>query len=329
MTHVGACAGCSCDIGLSSARPVIGADGRVVLFCVACIEHGPPQREAPAPLLVAPAVVAREPRRSRFARLAMPIAGIGIAFAAMLSSAAVTVVEREPERVTANLPEPDLEPERVAVRVIEPATVAAVHLDEAPPSRTTTTETLEQIDLDGLEDDRPSLRDWVHPVTGTDEKTPARSTRRFGAQRHGVSDPTKCGSGHCGLDLAGPRGRPVVAVAWGTVVRVEHSVNGRDGRSGRYVRLEHPEGVFTEYMHLDAIEAEIKVGDDVVAGQVLGTLGKSGIHSGEQHLHFGLEIQIDGTLRYVDPTPFLQRAEVVPIPAPDELRLTPEDRSNW
>jgi murein DD-endopeptidase MepM/ murein hydrolase activator NlpD len=143
-----------------------------------------------------------------------------------------------------------------------------------------------------------------------------------------VSDPTKCGSGHCGLDLAGPRGRPVVAVAWGTVVRVEHSASGRDGRSGRYVRIEHPEGVFTSYMHLDAIEADIKVGDEVVAGQVLGTLGKTGIHSGEQHLHFGLEIQIDGAVRYIDPTPFLQRAEVVPIPE-EELHLTPEQRSNW
>jgi murein DD-endopeptidase MepM/ murein hydrolase activator NlpD len=311
---------------------VIGADGRVVLFCMSCIANGPPQREAPGPsvVVVAPAAVEHAPRRSRLARSGMLVAGIGVAFAAMLSSAAVTVVEREPVRVTANLPDPAIEPERVAVRVIEPAAVEEIHIDEEPPpSRTTTTETLEQIELDGLEDDRPSLRDWVHPVTGTDEKVPARGTRRFGAHRRGVSDPTKCGSGHCGLDLAGPRGRPVVSVAWGTVVRVEHSASGRDGRSGRYVRVEHPEGVFTEYMHLDAIEAEIKVGDEVVAGQVLGTLGKTGIHSGEQHLHFGLEIAIEGKLRYIDPTPFLERAEVVAIPPPDEIRLTPEERSNW
>jgi murein DD-endopeptidase MepM/ murein hydrolase activator NlpD len=330
VSHVGVCAGCSSDIGLSAARPSIGADGRVALFCGSCAVNGPPRRDEPAAILVAPPeAIEREPRRSRVARVAMPIAGIGVAFAAMLSSAAVTVVERDPVRVTANVPE-GIEPERVAVRVIDPGAVGAPMLDDVPAvPRTTTTETLEEVDLDILEEDRPSLRDWVHPVTGTDEKTPARSTRRFGAHRHGASDSGKCGSGHCGLDLAGPRGRPVVAVAWGTVVRVEHSASGRDGKSGRYVRVEHPEGVFTSYMHLDAIEAEIRVGDEVVAGQVLGTLGKTGIHSAEQHLHFGLEIEVAGKLSYIDPTPFLQRAEVVPVPAPDEIRLTPEERSNW
>jgi murein DD-endopeptidase MepM/ murein hydrolase activator NlpD len=81
-------------------------------------------------------------------------------------------------------------------------------------------------------------------------------------------------------------------------------------------------------MHLDAITAELKVGDEVEAGQVLGTLGRSGIHSGEPHLHFALEIQDGGQMRYLDPSPFLARAEVVPVPD-DELRLSPDDRSQW
>lgn len=259
----------------------------------------------------------------------MPVVGVGVAFAAMLSSAAVTVIEREPIRETANVGDPATEPEHVAVRVLEPAVIEEQHIEDEPrPPRTTTTETLEQIELDGLEEERPSLLDWVHPVTGSEEKVPTRGTRRFGAHRDGVSDPTRCGQGHCGVDLAGPRGRPVVAVAWGTVVRVEHSASGRDGRSGRYVRIEHPEGVFTSYMHLDAIAAEVSVGDEIPAGQVLGTLGKTGIHSAEPHLHFGLEIQDDGALRYIDPTPFLERAEILPVPV-DELRLAPADRSNW
>jgi murein DD-endopeptidase MepM/ murein hydrolase activator NlpD len=328
VSHVGACAGCSCDIGLSSARPVIGPEGRVVLFCASCAVNGPPVREEPAPIVAAPAPAEHEPRTRRFARYAMPVVGVGVAFAAMLSSAAVTVIERDPSLVTANVGEPAIEPEAVAVRVIEPAIVEAQFIEEPTP-RTATTETLEEIDLDELEDVRPTLRDWVHPVTGSEEKIPGRGTRRFGAHREGVSVPGKCGQGHCGVDLAGPRGRPVVAVAWGTVVRVEHSASGRDGRSGRYVRIEHPEGVFTSYMHLDAIEAEISVGDEVVAGQVLGTLGKTGIHTAQEHLHFGLEIQVEGgALRFIDPAPFLEHAEVVPVPV-DELRLTPEERSNW
>jgi len=154
-----------------------------------------------------------------------------------------------------------------------------------------------------------------------------RGTRKFGAKRGGLTR-VLCGEGHCGVDLAGPRGRPVVAVAWGTVVRVEHSARGRDGRSGRYVRIEHPEGVFTSYMHLDAIAADLAVGDEIEAGQVLGTLGKTAIYNGEQHLHFGLEISEHGAMVYVDPTPFLARAQVVPVPT-DELRLDPADRAQW
>jgi murein DD-endopeptidase MepM/ murein hydrolase activator NlpD len=319
--------GCGSGIALHAARPIIGADGRVALWCASCAVNGPPRREAAAPVAIVEAVEPPEPRRSRFVRAVMPVVGAAIAFVAMMSTAAVTVIEKGPESTTVANVADDVIREAVAVRVLE----LGAQQDEVvvePEIRTTTTETLDQIELDPLEDDRPSLRDWVHPVTGTDEKVPARSTRRFGAHREGVSDPTKCGSGHCGLDLAGPRGRPVVAVAWGTVVRVEHAARGRDGRSGRYVRIEHPEGVFTSYMHLDAIEADLRVGDEVVAGQVIGTLGKTGIYHGEQHLHFGLEIEIDGALRYVDATPFLERAEVVPVPT-DELHLLPEERSNW
>ena len=312
---------------------MIGPDRRVVLFCAPCITDGPPARVATAPVVEAAPTPAdaddRESRPRRFARYAMPVVGVGVAFAAMLSSAAVTVIERDPMRETANVAELAIEPEHVAVRVLEPAILEEQYIDDEPrPPRTTTSETLEELDLDALEEDHPILLDWVHPVTGSEEKTPGRGTRRFGAHRQGVTDPTRCGQGHCGVDLAGPRGRPVVAVAWGTVVRVEHSAEGRDGRSGRYVRVEHPDGVFTSYMHLDAIEAEVSVGDEVLAGQVLGTLGKTGIHSAEPHLHFGLEIRDHGALRFIDPTPFLARAEVLPVPV-DELRLQPAERSNW
>src|SRR5690606_24472403 len=99
-------------------------------------------------------------------------------------------IERDPTIVTANVAEPALEPETVAVRVLEPAILEEQYIDDEPrPPRTTTSETLEQIDIDALEEDRPTLLDWVHPVTGSEEKTPTRGTRRFGAHRAGVSDP--------------------------------------------------------------------------------------------------------------------------------------------
>jgi murein DD-endopeptidase MepM/ murein hydrolase activator NlpD len=166
----------------------------------------------------------------------------------------------------------------------------------------------------------PSLRGWIHPVSATIEKVPEQFSRRFGSHRDGIMR-TECGEGHCGIDLDGPRGRPIVAVAAGTVVRVERSELGLDGRSGRYVRIEHDDGTLTAYMHLDDVEESIRVGDRVDAGQYLGTLGATAVFQSAPHCHFALEVPNhpgvhgDNTqTEYVDPAPFLARARVAPVP---------------
>jgi murein DD-endopeptidase MepM/ murein hydrolase activator NlpD len=119
----------------------------------------------------------------------------------------------------------------------------------------------------------------------------------------------ECGAGHCGVDLEGDRGQDVVAVAWGTVVRIQ---NDPDGRGGRYVKIEHPDFVYTSYFHLDRIARGLEVGMEVEPGTPLGELGASGIHISMPHLHFALEIVEDGELTFIDPVPFLHRAEVLP-----------------
>jgi murein DD-endopeptidase MepM/ murein hydrolase activator NlpD len=132
---------------------------------------------------------------------------------------------------------------------------------------------------------------------------------------------TECGAGHCGIDLDGPRGRPLVAVADGIVVRVELHELGLDGRSGRYVRIEHDDGTLTSYMHLDDV-APLQPGDRILAGQYLGTLGASGVYDAVAHLHFSLEVPNhpghgphgDTTdTHYVDPAPYLVRATIVDV----------------
>ena len=165
----------------------------------------------------------------------------------------------------------------------------------------------------------PSLRAWSHPVTGAPELMPEQSGRQFGAHRDGIQRP-ECREGHCGVDLDGPRGRAIVAVAAGTVVRVELNELGLDGRSGRYVRIEHDDGTLTSYMHMDEV-AEVRVGDRVVAGQYVGTLGATAVFTAPPHLHFALEVPMhvgllgDNTdTRFVDPAPFLVRATVAPAP---------------
>jgi murein DD-endopeptidase MepM/ murein hydrolase activator NlpD len=174
----------------------------------------------------------------------------------------------------------------------------------------------------------PSLRAWTHPVTGTAELMPEQASRHFGALRQGIERP-ECGEGHCGIDLDGPRGRPIVAVAAGTVVRVELSELGLDGRSGRYVRIEHADGTLTAYMHMDDV-ANVHVGDRIAAGQYLGTLGATAVFSSAPHLHFSLEIPAhpdqhgDTTdTHYVDPAPFLVRS-IVATPVAMPVATPPE-----
>ncbi|HEY4238598.1 MAG TPA: M23 family metallopeptidase [Kofleriaceae bacterium] len=174
-----------------------------------------------------------------------------------------------------------------------------------------------------LDEQFPSLRGWTHPVTNSPELMPSQAARHFGASRIGI-ERAECGAGHCGVDLDGPRGRPIVAVARGTVVRIERSELGLDGRSGRYVRIEHDDGVLTAYMHLDSIEDGLRVGQRVDAGQPIGTLGASATYVAPPHCHFSLELPNhpgthgDNTdTHYIDPAPFLVRATIAPDPRHD------------
>ncbi|WP_428263794.1 M23 family metallopeptidase [Haliangium sp.] len=187
---------------------------------------------------------------------------------------------------------------------------------ELPP---TLEDRLESDEVDGEEalligESFPTLNDWVFPVLDSDEDLPLKPTRRFGAKRDGVAR-SECGRGHCGVDLDGPRGTPVVAVAWGVVKRIQRA---SDRRSGKYVKIEHPDYVYTSYMHLDDIADGLAVGDEIDAGDVVGTLGRTGIKHSAPHLHFSLEVPRGSRLLHVDPIPFLSDAER--MPADDDAR---------
>ncbi|NEU31089.1 peptidoglycan DD-metalloendopeptidase family protein [bacterium LRH843] len=86
------------------------------------------------------------------------------------------------------------------------------------------------------------------------------------------------GGKHYGIDLAAPRGTPVVAVAEGEVSRSYYS-----DTYGQVVFVEHDNGLETVYAHLD--QREVFEGQAVREGEVLGTVGNTGRSSGS-HLHF-------------------------------------------
>ena len=74
---------------------------------------------------------------------------------------------------------------------------------------------------------------------------------------------------HTGIDLMAPFGSDVVATANGTVVEVVRSGKGL----GNCVVLDH-NGIQTVYAHLN--EVEVRYGERVRRGEVIGTVGNSG-----------------------------------------------------
>jgi murein DD-endopeptidase MepM/ murein hydrolase activator NlpD len=85
-------------------------------------------------------------------------------------------------------------------------------------------------------------------------------------------------SPHSGLDFAAPAGTPVVASNRGRVALVVEFFFG-----GRIVVLDHGEGLYTLYMHLDRVN--VAEGALVERGSIIGAVGSTGRATGP-HLHW-------------------------------------------
>ncbi len=96
--------------------------------------------------------------------------------------------------------------------------------------------------------------------------------------------PTK----HHGIDIRAPIGTPVLAPAAGTVVHRKH-----DTGFGKVISIAHGDGISTRYGHLHTMG--VKVGQKLSRGDVIGTVGNSGLSTGP-HLHYEVivnKIRID------------------------------------
>lgn len=83
---------------------------------------------------------------------------------------------------------------------------------------------------------------------------------------------------HKGVDFAAPVGTPIYATGNGVV-----TFAGVGTGYGRYIEIDHGNGLSTRYAHLSSIY--VNVGDTVAVNQNIGTSGNSGRSTGP-HLHY-------------------------------------------
>ena len=107
-------------------------------------------------------------------------------------------------------------------------------------------------------------QDFIWPVKG-------RISGVYGSQRFYNGEPRRP---HYGIDIAAPRGTPVMAPAPGQVTLAEPDMYFEGG----LIFIDHGLGVTSAYMHLDTLK--VQVGDRVRQGDVIATVGSTGRSTG-------------------------------------------------
>jgi murein DD-endopeptidase MepM/ murein hydrolase activator NlpD len=117
---------------------------------------------------------------------------------------------------------------------------------------------------------------------------------------------------HQGVDLIVDRDTPIYAAAAGEVLvsmcQATNHCAGDGGVTvlgcGWYVDILHAGNVITRYCHMGH-QPEVRVGETVAAGQLIGYVGSTG-HSSGPHLHFEVHLNGDGhKTGAVNPVPFM------------------------
>lgn len=111
----------------------------------------------------------------------------------------------------------------------------------------------------------------------------------------------KSSTSHAGVDIAVPVGTKLLAPMSGKVIHVVNVNDGTEKRNkwqyGNQVVIQRDDGVITQQSHL--YDVNVKVGDRVQQGQVIGRTGNSGSSTGP-HLDYiviknGMAMRPDGT----------------------------------
>lgn len=123
---------------------------------------------------------------------------------------------------------------------------------------------------------------------------------------------------HQGIDIFAPRGTPVRSTTRGIVARI-----GENSLGGTVVWVLGPGGDRHYYAHLNSV-ADIKTGQRIVPGDVLGTVGTTGNARGTSpHLHYGVYRRANGA---INPFPLLTDTPAARVEAVAHKRASVVDR---
>lgn len=104
---------------------------------------------------------------------------------------------------------------------------------------------------------------------------------------------------HLGVDYAAPEGTPVVASGSGKV-----TFAGIKGGYGKYIEIDHRNGIVTTYGHLSRFAKGIRTGANVERGQLIGYVGSTGLATGP---HLDYRVKVKGN--FVNPEKYVFPSE--------------------
>ena len=279
------------------ASPAMRTVTGLLLAILAAHAHAldlPQQRVVPGGVATIPLGPAPQPPNARFGGVPVLVAGDAKGWTAVVGIA----LAAKPGRATLDVERPGGTVEKKTF-VVQPVRYAEQRLKVAPGHVELSPE-----DLARYEREREHLArvaathsDALPQSLRLAQPAPGTPSSSFGLRRvfNGQAR-----NPHSGMDIAAPKGTPVVAAAPGRVIDT-----GDYFFNGNTVWIDHGAGLLTMYCHLDTIA--VRTGETVAAGAALGTVGATGRVTGP-HLHWSVSLN----RAMVDPALFLADA---PAPA--------------
>ena len=146
---------------------------------------------------------------------------------------------------------------------------------------------------------------WTRPVGNNDFKV----TQKFGCTGYTAEPPLgNCAHFHRGIDISNRKcGSLVLACRAGVIAKA-----GPEPFGALVVRINHGNKTYSEVAHLATIK--VVKGQKVVAGQIIGTVGKTGAATA-CHVHFAIKTNLDSNASFysdaagtwINPWPHLEQ----------------------